>query len=422
MTSSSRRSGFRLPWTSDEPEDGAESAEPANAPAAPPEAMTTIPVAHAAPAETGAHAATTAPASAEERSAATDAADGDEPDAVAAAEERSAPIEAPAAVAAESEGAGENRFLRSLVDAMCHVAEETRSKSVLELRTGVDDRIRGLRASSEERASAMRKLAEEEIAAVATWQETEIERIHTESKRRSEERRTRLDLEIDEDAQRTETEIDQTKRRATEYEAELDAFLVRLADIDDPARFVVEAQRMPPPPSSRGDDGDDSTVGARLAARDLDDRSARSPVDGAAAPGRSPTLDAVATPSADAASPAESTEREMPVGTAAGETPPADVPPPVPEPTFEPGTEAATSIVVKGLGSFGAITSFKQSLERAPGIRSVALSLGPTGEFVYRATHAAETDLPAALSVLEEGCIVERQPDDSLRVTVGRPR
>ena len=77
---------------------------------------------------------------------------------------------------------------------------------------------------------------------------------------------------------------------------------------------------------------------------------------------------------------------------------------------------------MKGLGSFGAITSFKQSLERAGGIRSVALSLGPTGEFVYRATHTAGTDLAAVLASIEEGSTVERQPDGSLRVTVGRSR
>ena len=49
--------------------------------------------------------------------------------------------------------------------------------------------------------------------------------------------------------------------------------------------------------------------------------------------------------------------------------------------------------MVKGLGSFGAITSFKQRLERLATVRSVTLSLGPTGEFVYRATHPRQIDL-----------------------------
>ena len=54
----------------------------------------------------------------------------------------------------------------------------------------------------------------------------------------------------------------------------------------------------------------------------------------------------------------------------------------------EPVADQATSIQVHGLGSFGAITSFKQSLEKVDGIRSVTLGLGPSGEFVYTATHA----------------------------------
>jgi hypothetical protein len=80
--------------------------------------------------------------------------------------------------------------------------------------------------------------------------------------------------------------------------------------------------------------------------------------------------------------------------------------------------EIATAIMVKGLGSFGAITSFKQRLERLATVRSVTLSLGPTGEFVYRATHPREIDLGAAIGTLEPGSTVDRQADGSLRVTV----
>ena len=87
------------------------------------------------------------------------------------------------------------------------------------------------------------------------------------------------------------------------------------------------------------------------------------------------------------------------------------------------GNETSTAVIVKGLGSFGAITSFKQSLERVEGVRAVTLSLGPTGEFVYRATHAAGFDMarrrrrawrvPGARS---------RTPTDTLSVTLGRSR
>jgi hypothetical protein len=102
------------------------------------------------------------------------------------------------------------------------------------------------------------------------------------------------------------------------------------------------------------------------------------------------------------------------------------------EKTAEPATatvaapgagEVATAIVVHGLGSFGAITSFKQALERVDGVHGISLSLGPTGEFVYRATHEAEFDLVAAIEQIEHGgAQIERQPDGSLRVVVQRGR
>lgn len=335
----------------------------------------------------------------------------------------------------------DNPFLRNLVDAMRHVAEETRSKSVVELRASVDDHIRELRSASEDRAGAMRKLAEDEVAAIGAWEETEIERLRAEAKRRSEERRVRLDQEVADDASQTEREIEQIKERATAYEAELDTFLAKLAEIRDPAAFVTAAQRMPAPPlSSPSASVDATTVSARLAALGVKQPEAApetapavaemAPAETASAPEAAPTT---AAPAAAEASAAAEPVAEQPAAESAPAKPaapetvaaPAEAVVPSAAPTAsasEPAVETATSVVVKGLGSFGAITSFKQSLERAPGIRSVALSLGPTGEFVYRATHAADADLPALLGAIEDGSTVERQPDGSLRVTVGRPR
>ncbi len=121
----------------------------------------------------------------------------------------------------------------------------------------------------------------------------------------------------------------------------------------------------------------------------------------------------------DAESPDEGAATASPDATAAEGEPAAG-------PTVvAPGAagEVATAIVVHGLGSFGAITSFKQALERVDGVHGISLSLGPTGEFVYRATHEAEFDLVAAIEQIEHGgAQIERQPDGSLRVVVQRGR
>jgi hypothetical protein len=89
-------------------------------------------------------------------------------------------------------------------------------------------------------------------------------------------------------------------------------------------------------------------------------------------------------------------------------------------PTGEPVT---TEVIVKGLGSFGAITGFRQALAAVDGIDGVALSLGQTGEFVFRATHAAGFDLRSAITTLEgDGAKVEDRPEGGLRVTLDRAR
>ncbi len=86
------------------------------------------------------------------------------------------------------------------------------------------------------------------------------------------------------------------------------------------------------------------------------------------------------------------------------------------------GSETSTAVIVKGLGSFGAITSFKQALERVEGVRGVTLSLGPTGEFVYRASHAADFDMVAAVQSVEGPSATVEDTDGTLVVTLSRAR
>ena len=82
--------------------------------------------------------------------------------------------------------------------------------------------------------------------------------------------------------------------------------------------------------------------------------------------------------------------------------------------------EVATAIEVQGLGSFGAITSLKQSLEKVSGIRSVALALGPSGDFVYTAIHPEGFDLAAAIRAIEGEAVQIDRDNGTLRVKVAR--
>ena len=87
------------------------------------------------------------------------------------------------------------------------------------------------------------------------------------------------------------------------------------------------------------------------------------------------------------------------------------------------GEPTSTEILVKGLGSFGAITGFRQALAGVDGIEGVSLSLGPTGEFVFRAIHPTGFDVAVAIAKLEgESATIEHQAEGSLRVTLDRAR
>ncbi len=66
--------------------------------------------------------------------------------------------------------------------------------------------------------------------------------------------------------------------------------------------------------------------------------------------------------------------------------------------SFLPGAGAAavdgepvtTQVIVTGLVSVASIASFKRHLGRIAGVRSVSVSSGPDGEFVFTATHRSD--------------------------------
>ena len=77
---------------------------------------------------------------------------------------------------------------------------------------------------------------------------------------------------------------------------------------------------------------------------------------------------------------------------------------------------------MKGLGSFGAITGFRQSLASVDGIDGVSLSLGPTGEFVFRAIHAPSSTSPGDRLARGRRRHHRSAPEGGLRVTLDRSR
>jgi hypothetical protein len=380
---------------------------------------------------------------------------------------------APDAGAMNAEHAAEEsgEFLRNLVDAMRGVAETSREASVAELREAVESRITQLQANAAEAAEELRRRSELDVSGISDWERSETERIREEAERRRGERRMQLERQLTEAQAAVDRDVESARGRLAGHEEKLTAFFADLSSITDPAAFVMAAKKMPqapeltdapkaaasqpapsaaPPPSPPIGSEDPRLAVMAMSTESTAPESAE-PVDSvAAAESAEPAEPAAderdgdgpsgATDATDAADATDATDANLarrlaqldarlsgaePAAEAAstnGTPAPAPAAPAAPAPPAAGGTDTSTAIVVKGLGSFGAITSFKQALERVDGIRGVTLSLGPTGEFVYRASHAGDFDLEAAIRTIEGDAAAIDRSDGSLLVTVSRSR
>jgi hypothetical protein len=275
---------------------------------------------------------------------------------------------------------------RSLVDAMRRVAEEARDAEMARLRQSVQERTEQLKARDTARIVELRERAAQEIAGIGDWERVEIERVRGEAVLRVEARRRQLEEQLAEMSATVESEVANLQARVAGYEREIGAFFGQLSEIAEPAAFAAAAKRMPHPAS-------------------LDEPVA--PALPAVIPAEKPPTDAesaaIETPGGrDAELAAQLAELDARLSAEDSN-----------------GGEVTTSILVTGLGSFGAITSFKQALERADGVRTVSLGLAPAGEeFVYRATHAPGLDLSAAIRAIEGEGTEIKETDGALRVLV----
>lgn len=412
MTSTPRRPGFRLPWaaegddTTDPPAPG-KAADVAAGSAKP---VSSVPM--GAPAAPAANAPTPqAPTEATSPEAT-------KPSATPAVTQ---PAATPAATPSAATAAVTEPFLQDLVDAMRHVAEEARDKNISELKALVEKRVEQVGERSAERAEDLRRRSELDIKGIGDWERTELERVGAEAEGKVEARRKQLEQQLHDHQAGAERDVSNVRTRLADHQRELAAFFARLDEIKDPSAFVEAAKGMPAPPTldsavraERPADApaDGESLTSRLAMLGIDKEQAAAPV--------SVNGSAAETPAASGAPSLEQRLAELdkqlePVPDPATAAPAAT--------TGEPGAGVSTAIVVKGLGSFGAITSFKQSLEKVEGIHSVTLSLGPTGEFVYRAAHDDALNLEGVIGSMEGGSAeFERETDGTLRVAVTRPR
>ena len=421
MTPNQRRPGFRLPWSSEGAmgEDGSTDAEgQSGAPSTEAtdhavEAPKTEHDSNAAPEAPGEPAAADATDEMGEHAAAAsaNAADDDAP----LASERSSspsgtapPASPPVSSSSQPAEAGPpaTGFLGDLVAAMRRVADEARETTLADLRSRIDAGIHEREDQAERRKAELRAQAETDVAAVGEWAKAEAERIKAEAEQRVASRRAQLERQLAAETSHVESGTDALRSRITAYERELEAFHAQLAAINDPAAFAAAATRMPAPPAL------DGSQPVEPAAVEAEPQAARAEAE---PPHAGTNGSAPSTPVADEEG-ANLPAIDLDTLDATAEAAAANEPETYAEPI-------ATEIVVKGLGSFGSITGFRQQLANVEGIDAVGLSLGTSGEFVFRATHRPSLDMAVAIAALEGDAVeIEPRAEGGIRVTLGRPR
>ena len=417
MASTDAKSGFRLPWSGDRNESEDQTANPGTEPAA------------MDPAQQQSENESETPTM-------IDSAPTPSGEAV-----QSEPAQEPEGTASPAPERKANKFMADLTRAMQAAAESARADTLERFAADAKSHIEAIHATTAEESAELRKRADDDIAGIREWSKTEIARIREETDERVTHRKEKLEREVEAHAAEIEARIERVQTRVAAFEAEMAAFFERLLAEDDPTRFASMAETLPEPPPFDAEDAWASVVGRQPdavaeepvaeataeteavdASPDVQAETSSVEATDASQPAETDTAPATAdtgdlfgipvdsgdsAPSSDAdlrlaaigvepdfaaaeaeaaAFPAESPNPEDEIPTIAEDTLAARLAGLVPE-DHSPPEKATTRVVVTGLVSVASIAGFKRSLARVSGVRSVGVSSGPDGEFVFAVTH-----------------------------------
>jgi len=345
-----------------------------------------------------------------------------------------APAEAAGEVVTSDQPVPED-FMHELVAAMRRVAEQQRDEAVEQLRAAVAEQTEGVRTAAETRAAELRDRAEQEITMIGEWEQLEVQRIHDEALSNTAARRQRLESDLVTNNAESEAAQEAADRVIASFQRSMEGFFEKLGATADPVAFASAAMHMPQPPAltplpatSEPERPAEPVPWPDESASATSSEPAMT-VEPAAGAAEAPAPEPIA---AEAAAPAEAAAGELaakavaeaavetavPVAAKAAKAAKAAEPIAAEAAAPAEAAEVSTQIVVTGLTSFGAITSFKQSLEHAEGVRRVSLGLGAAGEFIFTAVHPEGFDLSSAIRTFESGAEFH-VAEDRLSVTVG---
>ena len=306
----------------------------------------------------------------------------------------------------------DNPLVAGLVKAMREAAIASRDETTARLEAEAQARIEAIRARATDEATGLRKRADEDVSAIREWSKAEIARVKQETDDRIEARRTALSAETDRHAASVDRLVEEVQTTVAAFESDMDGFFKQLLAESDPARLATLAEQAPDPPDLRGEGppatdffADGAEDGAAQGQSDIDPETG---------------LRAAAAAEAEA----EATEGLDP---SAAESWPTTVrsaahrKDPVTNPADANGPDA-TRLLVSGLTSVAGISAFKGALGQLPGVRSVSVSSGEPGVFVFAVNHDPGVDLDSGVSGLAGfGARVTDANNDGFTVVAREP-
>jgi hypothetical protein len=265
----------------------------------------------------------------------------------------------------------DNPLVAGLVKAMREAAIASREETTARLQAEATARVEAIRARATTESTALRKRADDDVIAIREWSKAEVARVRQETDDKIEARKSELSTETERHAASVTRLVDEVQTTVSVFEADMDRFFKRLLAEDDPARLATLAEQAPDPPDLRGDGPpavDDDALEA----------------------------------SAAAAAEAEATEglEDLSVESWPAAVAGAAHRPETPTVTADANGPEATRLLVSGLTSVAGISAFKGALGQLPGVRSVSVSSGEPGMFVFAVGHDTGVDLDAGVASL----------------------
>jgi hypothetical protein len=336
----------------------------------------------------------------------------------------------------------DNPLVAGLVKAMREAALASRAETTARLQEEAGTRVETIRTRATTEAAELQQRADDDVASIREWSKAEIARIKQETDERIEARKSDLTAEVERHAEAVERLVEHVQATVTAFETDMDRFFELLLAETDPARLATLAEQAPEPPdldsdtpsamdlatarpatpeaAAPTDTAADTSAGPSAGAPTDAPAGAQDPWGGAAGEdgeaGHSgtggPAEAATSAADADSGSLHADAAAEAEAEASAGLDPHAieawptvapvatQHPEPAPGPTADPNGPDSTRLLVHGLTSVAQISAFKGGLAALQGVRSVSVSSGERGVFIFTVSHDPGVDLDSGVASL----------------------